>query len=152
MFLHLYTNAKTTKITVYQIQKIVIGDVVTKEIDYTWLNKVIDLHEKHGLKEVNMAELRKVSNEDALKAAEYFYKDYIINVGHPERPELKMMSKNLEDFTVEEKPRVVGALHEVTESCLKKDSLVCNTDDIKNIAKEWGVDPHKLIRAYFEKM
>ncbi len=127
-------------------------DIDISDQDFTWLDKVIDIHRKHGLKEINMHELRKLSKEDALEASKYLYKDYIANVGKVGGLGEKFGSQ-LEMFTIDEKERAMGALFDMVDRCTVEEGdysqkVMCRTSQVKEVAKEWELDYNKLIRAY----
>jgi len=132
--------------------KIAGKDINIKEQDFTWLDKVIDIHRKYGLKEINIHELRKISKEDALEAAKYLYKDYLANVGKVKGLG-EAFGSQLEEFTVDEKERAVGALFDMVDRCeIRKgdysEKIICNISQVKDVAKDWDLDYNKLVRAY----
>lgn len=113
--------------------------------EFIWLDKTIDIHRKHGLKEINISKLKEISKEDALKASEYLYKDYLANVGKVKG--LTLFGEQLEVFDIDEKQRAMGALFEIAEKCGEK---ICKVKDVSEIAKNWDLPKEKVLKAYFK--
>lgn len=105
---------------------------------YEWIDKVIDLHRKHGIRELDLSHLRQINKHDALEAAAFLYEDMIANSDL--YPEYVDVIRELRAFSADDKPKAIGTLLEVNETCGKE----CNIQTLMSISKNWDLSENKL--------
>lgn len=113
-----------------------IGDKEIKESkeQYQWLNKIVEIHNKYGLKHFSVMGVRSHSKEDSLELVNYIYKDFILNSDR--YPELKIFAEQLEKFTIDDRLRAVGFILGLIEGC----GDICMIDDVIDMAREWSLE------------
>lgn len=112
------------------------GDKGVKEDEerFKWFNKIVEIHKKYGLERFTVMGVRSRSKEDSLELVSYIYKDYILNSDR--YPELRPFGEQLENFTVDDKPRAVGFIFGLIEAC----GEICMIDDVIDMAIEWSLE------------
>lgn len=118
------------------------------ENKYKWLDMAIDIQEKiiPEIKELCLSCVREIQPDAALLMAEYIYRDYLENV---ERYEwMKPFGEMLEKFTREEKPKAIGVLFEIIETCGEK----CEIGDLVTITNRWSIKERTkdLLEVFFK--
>jgi len=122
-----------------------------------WLDKIVDLMVELDVPPTDdiglvMHMVKEKSDEKALEMAEYLYKDYLENAH--QYPEFEKLGEQLENFTINEKVRVLGAMVEL--SCYRSTLIIHGKEiwtvkgsDIALVAKRWNLDFRKLMAVFF---